>query len=41
MQGPKRTCQKCGHICHCYASSCQNCVNDVCYRCDCKEDKEK
>jgi hypothetical protein len=35
MQGPKRTCKKCGHDCHCYAPDCKECINDVCYKCDC------
>lgn len=24
----------CGHDCHC-GDECQDCVNDVCYNCDC------
>jgi hypothetical protein len=27
-------CHKCGHDCHC-GEDCQDCVNDVCYNCDC------
>jgi len=41
MIGPERTCKKCGHRCHCYQPTCEECVNDVCGVCDCKEeDKE-
>lgn len=35
MIGPKRTCSKCEHDCHCYAPDCQNCINDVCVKCEC------
>lgn len=27
---------KCGHDCHC-GGECENCANDVCYDCKCKE----
>lgn len=27
-------CHKCGHKCHC-GKECPDCVNDVCYICDC------
>jgi hypothetical protein len=37
MQGPSRTCQTCGHKCHCYRPDCDECVNDVCTQCKCKE----
>lgn len=37
MIGPKRNCVKCGHGCHCYATDCQECHNDVCTKCECKE----
>lgn len=40
MIGQERFCKKCGHRCHCYASDCKECVNDVCTSCDCKKDKE-
>ncbi len=40
MMGPKRTCKKCGHGCHCYASTCQECRNEVCGTCDCVDDNE-
>lgn len=39
MEGKPRKC-KCGHDCHCYQPQCDECVNDVCYECDCKDDKE-
>ena len=39
MIGPERTCKKCGHDCHCYSPNCENCVNDVCTSCDCKEEE--
>ncbi len=41
MQGPIRTCKKCGCRCHCYDNFCPNCVNDVCGTCDCKNEKEE
>lgn len=41
MQGPKRTCKKCGHNCHCYAPNCKDCVNDVCTSCDCKTKQDE
>ena len=37
MRGTERTCKKCGHGCHCYSPDCKECVNDVCYKCECKE----
>jgi hypothetical protein len=37
MISEERTCNKCGHRCHCYAPNCKECVNDVCGTCDCKE----
>lgn len=40
MQGPERTCKRCGHRCHCYDNACPKCVNDVCGFCDCKNEKE-
>jgi hypothetical protein len=30
-------CKKCGHECHC-EMMCDECVNDVCTDCDCKEE---
>ena len=27
----------CGHECHCDKEECEDCVNDVCYDCDCNE----
>jgi hypothetical protein len=36
MDGEKRTCQSCGHECHCYQPECDKCHNDVCTDCDCK-----
>ena len=41
MLGPERTCKNCGHKCHCYSPNCQECVNDVCGVCDCKETKQE
>jgi len=32
-------CNKCGHNCHC-GKECPDCVNDVCYNCDCENDKD-
>ena len=28
-------CKKCGHECHCNESECKDCINDVCYNCEC------
>jgi len=28
----------CGHECHC-GGECDKCANDVCYNCDCQENK--
>jgi len=36
MQGSERYCSKCGHRCHCYQPDCEECVNDVCTRCECE-----
>ncbi len=36
MQGEYRTCKKCGHRCHCYQPTCNDCINDVCTGCDCE-----
>ena len=36
MQGDERECKTCGHKCHCYQPECEECVNDVCYRCECE-----
>ena len=33
----ERHCTYCGHECHCYSNGCQNCMNDVCQTCECKE----
>jgi hypothetical protein len=41
MIGPKRTCKNCGHDCHCYQPDCDDCVNDVCTKCNCKVPVEK
>jgi hypothetical protein len=30
MQGKPRTCQSCGHPCHCYSPDCETCSCDVC-----------
>jgi hypothetical protein len=30
-------CMKCGHDCHCESENCNNCVNDICGACECKE----
>ena len=35
---PERYCKTCGCRCHCYAPECPNCANDVCYKCECKDD---
>jgi len=40
MQGEERTCESCGHRCHCYRPSCEECVNDVCVKCNCKKEKQ-
>lgn len=40
MQGEQRTCTKCGHDCHCYQPECDECVNDVCYKCNCKSENK-
>lgn len=40
MQGVKRNCKSCGHGCHCYQPDCDDCVNDVCFQCDCKEESK-
>lgn len=39
MKGEERTCNKCGHKCHCYRPECEECINDVCYKCECNKDK--
>ena len=36
MPGEQRTCKKCGHECHCYKPTCEECVNDICTGCDCE-----
>lgn len=41
MQGPERYCKNCGHRCHCYQPDCDECVNDVCTKCDCEEKKSE
>jgi hypothetical protein len=33
--GEERYCRYCGHRCHCYDNSCQECINDVCQQCKC------
>ena len=35
MISEERHCKKCGHRCHCYQPTCEDCVNDVCTGCDC------
>jgi len=40
MIGPKRTCKSCGHACHCYRPDCDDCINDICVKCDCKTPDE-
>ena len=40
MIGDVRHCKKCGHRCHCYSADCQECINDVCTVCDCKNSNE-
>ena len=35
---PERYCSKCKCRCHCYSPECQTCANDVCYKCECKDD---
>ena len=37
MISDERICKKCGHRCHCYQPTCEECVNDVCTGCDCEE----
>jgi hypothetical protein len=29
----------CGHDCHCNGE-CKDCVNDICYNCDCQENQK-
>ena len=36
--GKERYCTYCGHRCHCYSNGCQECMNDVCQACECKEE---
>lgn len=31
-------CKNCGHKCHCQKPDCEDCVNDVCVVCKCKEE---
>lgn len=33
--GEERHCRYCGHRCHCYDNGCQECMNDVCQKCQC------
>lgn len=40
MQGEERKCKKCGHRCHCYQPDCEECHNDVCIKCVCKDKKD-
>jgi len=40
MQGEERTCESCGHRCHCYRPSCEECVNGACVKCNCKKEKQ-
>ena len=35
------TCDKCGHNCHCKDDDCKECINDVCYKCECKNSKNR
>jgi len=30
----------CGHDCHCDKEECDKCANDICYNCDCQENKK-
>lgn len=39
MIGAERYCKNCGHRCHCYAPDCSECVNDVCVKCECTNEK--
>ncbi len=41
MSGPVRKCKTCGHDCHCEKPDCPDCVNDVCFRCDCEDKIEQ
>jgi hypothetical protein len=41
MISAARTCNTCGHGCHCYRPDCEECHNDVCVKCDCKTPIEK
>lgn len=41
MKGEKRTCNNCGHDCHCYQPNCDECVNDVCVKCQCDRPADK
>ncbi len=33
-------CKKCGHECHCKEKECKECANDICYSCDCENEKD-
>jgi hypothetical protein len=33
-------CENCGHKCHCKDEDCEDCINDVCVRCKCKNESE-
>lgn len=39
--GFMNTCDKCGHNCHCKDDDCKECINDVCYKCECKNSKNR
>lgn len=36
MYGEPNTCKKCNHKCHCNETDCKECINDVCYDCQCE-----
>ena len=36
----EKYCNKCKCLCHCESNECPNCVNDVCYNCECEEKYE-
>lgn len=33
-------CKKCGHECHCTEGECKDCTNDVCYDCECQNERD-
>jgi len=40
MFGDPNTCEKCGHKCHCHRPDCDECINDVCIKCECEYSKK-